>query len=222
MATSGSNRVTTHQVKLPPDCEDEDRTNIDTLKAEIQGDVTAAFVKSPLELAVEVLSSLNAREREAAGVYLHLTDSAIRVPQWSEFAEVPFSITNRTQQVVKLVHLELEVLDRQPYDEFRLQREGAPIPVFQIRADIRKSDKIDLLAGAGVQFLTSPGESEAINLAVACNEGTVYHSRLNCAVADVRSGQRFELAPANFSITRTIVSVAKLRERMNGGGSHES
>jgi hypothetical protein len=209
-------------VQLPADYEDEDRSRIDAFRSEIQQEVMACFFKSPLELAVEVLSSLNARARDASRVYLHIAEPAVRVPQWSEFAEIPFSITNRTDQAVKLVQLDLEVLDRQPYDEFRLQREGAPIPEFEIRADIREADRIGLLAGLGVQFVTSPGESEAIRLIVACDEGLVHHCRLHAAVADIRTGERRALDAADFSITRAIVSVGKLRERRGEGQAYES
>jgi hypothetical protein len=201
---------------LPPEHEDADPGPIDEFRAEIQREHVVGFFKTPLELAVEVLSSLRALAVDDRRFYLHLAETAFEVPEWCSYADVPFSITNASDHDIKIVSLGLTVLERERYDVVRLELPGAPVVEYKLFADIRDRDEVDLLEGLNVQFITRPGESEAMRLELTCADGYVYHCALTCRVADVRDGSEHDLAPGNFSVTFPISTLETLRERKKG------
>ena len=204
-------------VSWEPEHEDDDQTAIQGLRSELQTDKLVKFFKTPEDLVIQVLTSLRSLQLDGAKGLIHINESRIEVPQWSEFAEVHFSITNQSDQVVKIHSLALKVVQREPYDEVRVRREGAPVLEFKLKADITDRDQVDLLAGLNVQFITNTGESEAMNLVVACRDGFLYHCELHCSLAEVRNSEVHELEPATFSIVYPIASLETLKTRKSGG-----
>ena len=204
-------------VSWKPEHEDDDQSAIQKFRGELQTDKLVKFFKTPEDLVIQVLTSLRSLQLDGAKGLIHLNETVIEVPQWFEFAEVRFSITNRSDQVVKIHSLRLNVVKREQYDEVRVHREGAPVPEFTLRADITDCDRVDLLEGLHVQFITEPGQSEAMNLVVACKDGFRYHCELHCVLAEMRNAALHDLEPAPFSIVYPIASLETLKARKSGG-----
>lgn len=205
--------VLDENVARNPADEDEDPTRIDQFKREIQEEITTAAFHSPEHLAVEVLSALNRRRNAGLGGVIHVVDPELKVPEWADSADVRFSVTNNSDVTMKVAELKLIVKERQQIDDVRLHLQGAPVQEFELRADIRDSDEVDLLKGLEVQFITPAGESEAMKLIIECGDGFRYACALEGSHADVRNGKLHPLQPAHFTIVHPISSLDTLRSR---------
>lgn len=195
----------------PADADDPARA--EALRRRIQQETLTASFRGPEDLAVEVLSALHRRREAGPAGVIHVVSPETWVPEWCDAAELRLSITNDSETTLKLAALTLRVVERTPIDDVRLHLAGAPVEEFELRADIRDADEVDLLKELKVQFITPAGQSEAMRLELRCADGFRYRCVLEGAYTDVRNGQPHALQAAEFVVVAPIRSVATLRAR---------
>lgn len=150
-------------------------------------------------------------------VCLHLPRHDWEAPQWSnDTLEIPFTLTNRTVHHAKLLELTLVVEERSRVDTIRLPLPGAPVSEFNLAADLRTQDSVDLLRGLRVQFVTEPRGSEAFRLRLRGPEGHRLKVRLSFAVAVLSTPEVTCRSGAQLSVLYPIRTLAVARTRAGG------
>lgn len=150
-------------------------------------------------------------------VALHVMKSAIKIPQYANFADFLFSVHNFTKRNLKIVEIQLEGVEKEQYDEVQLPREGQVSENFELSLDLRNdlNTNFDLLNGVNAQFDLKPGEAEAFRLNVYCDDGYIYHGKLYCRFDDLESGTSFTTETVDLRITYPVTRLETLRERTN-------
>jgi hypothetical protein len=193
--------------------DDDDPTQIERFKREVQSQMMTRTFDSPEDLAIEVLSALHRHRSSGPVGAIHVVRSEVEVAEWAHAAEIHFSVTNSSERTMKLAHLRLTVAERVEIDDVRLHLQGAPVEEFLLEADIREHSEVDLLRDLTVQFITPPGASEAMKLLVECADGFRYSCVLEGSYADVQNGSIHPLQPAHIAIVHPISSLHTLRAR---------
>lgn len=153
------------------------------------------------------------RSDRHAQVVLRIANSEFDVPSWTDRVEVPFALTNTCADHVALRQLMVSVVERRENNRVRLPLPGAPIPEFNLEADVCSRDEVDLLAGLSVQFVSRPGETEAFRLSLRCPEGFDLRVRIHGQSVAVAEETRYEFAE-EITIVFPIRSLSLARERL--------
>ncbi|WP_271592242.1 lipase family alpha/beta hydrolase [Bradyrhizobium sp. CCBAU 65884] len=141
-----------------------------------------------LEFVREIVSGENSHTAK-----LNLIDTEVESLHYApDRCELRFSITNFTQNPTRLRQLRLIVNDREPIKDFRIRKPGAPIIEYELHADIRTSNDVDLLAEVRAQFILKGGETDAFRLTITANEGFRYKATLACVLESLtEAGQEY-------------------------------
>jgi hypothetical protein len=132
---------------------------------------TFSHVGQPQEPVIDVGTTISLDVMEQEVEALHYSPNNARVR---------FTVTNLTSKSVKLSSLQLEVQEINQIKKFRLPTVGAPLPEFELRADISEDSSVDLLVDSRSQFILKPNESDAFSLIVTAKQGFRYHATLDC------------------------------------------
>jgi len=124
-------------------------------------------------------------------VRLHLYRTEAEALNYSpRTALVRFSITNLSDDLLKLVSLIVRVLAKNAKRRFRLPAVGAPHDEYKLSADLSVGNVVEILDDVRHQFILKPRESDAFSLALFGNEGYEYKIIIVCALESIEHQER--------------------------------
>lgn len=136
----------------------------------------------------------------------------IEQPHWSQNVPVQFSITNLSDTSIKLMQLDLRILEREMIDKKAFKKGGAPLSEFKLFAEITQDDEIDLLDNV-TQFILDAGASDAFNLALAGPEGYKFKCQLRAGIEVLAAHKRILIESVPFVVQYPIRSLEVLKKR---------
>lgn len=170
---------------------------------------------------VTVLSLLDPGmiETETAGdLRFHVSRTEVEALDYSPTkAEIQFTLSNLTHNLIKVTLLSLIVLERETVRLFRLPQVGAPIIPFPLFANLTQGDCHNLLAGTKVQFLLDHNDSDAFDLTVHGDEGFRYSVLIECKAVSLSTQSIYNLKTEPISVVYPIRTPRGLRRH-----KHES
>ncbi len=146
---------------------------------------------------------------------VHLATTSIRVPPFSDAAEIVFTVHNFTRGTLKLRGLTLTMTERAEIAEVQLPRAGEPIPNVELSCSVagKHDGTYDLLAGVDTQFVLQPEDADGFRLRLTCDDGYRYVFKLDCTAQNIRAGTAWASAPVSFDVTAPITRAETLRAR---------
>jgi hypothetical protein len=161
--------------------------------------------------------SLPTRTSSSIAATFHIMeDDFIEMPSWTNQTEIHFSITNLSNNPLKLAKLILHVTERKAIEKVRLKKGGAFFQEFDLFADVSNSDEADLLKGTKTQFVLDsqgPQGSQAFHLALATPEGYLCTCQLHSRLDDLVSNEQLWIESKSFQVEYPIRSIEVLRAR---------
>lgn len=122
------------------------------------------------------------RTRDSAFLVLNILVPEVEALHYSSReANIRFTVTNLSNEAVKIKSISVTVKHKEPVKVFRLPTPGAPFTEFDLKADISEAESVDLLSTTHAQFVLKAGETDAFSLTVVGNEGFRYEADIDCS-----------------------------------------
>lgn len=209
----------------PPADMDEDLNRIKSLRQYLGRDFTLGFFTNPENLATNVSLAVSSWERRTSRdksahstvqshfAIIHVMDQRVDLPHWSEALPVRFSITNLTDDPLKLTKLVLMIVERKETSRIALKKPGAPVSESGLTVRIDDTDELDLLSEVNQQFILNAGTSDAFKLALFGPEGHDFTVRLRASVERLATRDIQQIESTSFEVRYPIRSPETLKRR---------
>lgn len=203
----------------------EDLERITSLRKKLCRDFTVSFFTDRENLAALVSAAVSQWDKRTSGgktaqtrrpsqlAVIHVMNQSVELPYWSDVAPVRFSITNLTDDILKLTKLVLEVAERKETGRIALKKAGAPLSEFELRARIDDTDELDLLCEVNTQFILNARTSDAFNLALSGPQGCDVTCRLRACVDRLATREHQWIESTPFEVNYPIRSLKALKKR---------
>lgn len=199
---------------------------VKSLRNKLGNDATVSFFTDIENLAVLVSSAVNNWEKKQSNALIvkkqkndnigaiQVLNDFIEQPHWADAAPVRFSLTNLSDNIIKVTQLILVIQERMEIKKTAFKKAGAPVSEFQLFASIGEENELDLLQNLQVQFIINQKNSDAFNLSLAGLEGYIFTCRFEVVMTDLASGKDQKIHSKSFKIQYPIRTLEVLKKRM--------